>query len=126
MLAAAAILAAPKALGAQASLNLSDFITPAPLLNSGGGRTKNGKHRLSGTVPSAGAKHRTTDWRGAPGNKQAAKNLKRLDSAAINVHFAARMAWNERNAHVIAKRELDQARAAGPLGGRNAIIWGRR
>jgi hypothetical protein len=59
------------------------------------------------------------------GAKQAAKYARQVFHS-VHRNFDERMAWNERNAHVLAKREADQERAAGPLGGRNAIIWGRR
>lgn len=40
----------------------------------------------------------------------------------INRYFDQRMAWLERNAHVLAKRRDDQLKA----NGRNMIVWGRR
>lgn len=63
----------------------------------------------------------TTDWRGAPGHREAARRVAR-GQHGDSWEFNKRMAWNERNAHVLAKRAADQLKADG----RNMIVWGRR
>lgn len=103
-------------LGAQ---TLDAMFTPRFSVPHGGNsRAKAGKHRLSGTVPGAGPRHHTTSFTGSANKPRAA-----LGSGGQ--HYENRMAWNERNAHVIAKREADQERARlSP--GKNATMWGRK
>lgn len=91
---------------------------------SGGQRShgKSGKHRNSGkTSPRPNSQQ---DWRSAAGHGEAARRLARGE-AGNDRNWQERKAWLERNAHVIAKREAQQARAMSEEGGRNRIIWGR-
>jgi hypothetical protein len=84
-----------------------------------------GSGRGRGAYRGAGQRHRTTDWRHGTQAKEAAKRVAR-GQAGDDRNWLERKAWLERNAHVVAKREADQAKAMGPDGGRNAIRWGRR
>lgn len=83
---------------------------------------KGRKNRHSGTGSKPRPRHNSDVGCGAKEMRKNCKNLRNGDC----YEYVKRMAWNKRNAHVIAKRELDQLRARSPLGGRNAIIWGRR
>jgi hypothetical protein len=98
-----------------------------PMFDVSGGQMshgKPGKHRCGGkTSPQP---NYTTDWRKhGTQAKEAARRVAR-GQHGDDRNWQQRKAWLERNAHVIAKREADQMRAAGPLGGKNATIWGRR
>jgi hypothetical protein len=104
-------------LGAQ---TLDAMFTPRfTVPNGGNSRAKAGKHRLSGTVRGAGPRHYTTWFTGAA-------NKPRRALGSCGEHYENRMRWLERNAHVIAKREADQALAMSDKGGRNRIMWGRK
>lgn len=84
------------------------------------------KHRNSGTT-SPRPNYCNNAGTGKPhcGAQEAARFLAR-GQAGDDSEWRKRVAWNERNAHVIAKREAQQAKAMSAEGGRNAIYWGRK
>jgi hypothetical protein len=85
--------------------------------------------KVSGNKSRRARRHYQQSWLGAPNHRKTAReqrNERNFRNEGRVDYYSQRMAWLERNAHVIAKREADQARAMGPLGGRNRIMWGRR
>ena len=89
--------------------------------------TSAGKHRRSGRgSPRHHGGNNAGHGTAHCGAKQCRKYAAQAVTHDINVHFDARMRWNERNAHVLARRDAEQARAVTAEGGRNAIKWGRR
>lgn len=106
----AAALASLMASGKGGDAVLTDMFTPRlrlPNLDVPESHPKPGKHRNSGR--GSPRRNGKTWWRVACGHKQARKYA--AQGQGINVHYNARMAWLERNQHVIAKREADQLRA---------------
>lgn len=84
------------------------------------------KHRNSGTT-SPRPNYCNNAGTGKPhcGAQEAARFIAR-GQAGDDREWRKRMAWLERNAHVIARRDEQQAKAMSDEGGRNAIHWGRR
>lgn len=89
-------------------------------------RIKPGKHRNSGKgSPWRRGGNNAGHGKAHVGAKQCRKYAAQKPGGDTR-EFDKRMAWNERNPHVLAKREADQLKARSDTGGRNAIIWGRR
>jgi hypothetical protein len=114
--------------GARSGVDLlRDVMTPTVKLPAFGQvLTKDGKHRNSGSG-SPRRRYGNNAGRNTAhcGHKQCRKYAAQKPGGDSR-EYDKRMAWIERNAHVMARRADDQLRARSDEGGRNAIIWGRR
>lgn len=122
---AAALAACMAGVGSGVEL-MQEMLTPRVRLDDTGPmpRRRGGRNRRAhnASFPARYPHHNSAVGCGAKQCRKYARQKPHGDSH----EYDRRMAWNERNAHVIAKREADQARAASEQGGRNRVLWGRR